>query len=599
MQGEADLAERIRAYPRQRTYLLPALHEVQQALGWLPSEALELVGGHLRVPKSEVYGIASSFPDFRLHEPAEQFEVRVCVGAACRVAGASAARERFTSTDHLLSEADCLFICGVGPAAQIDGRLVGRAAAPPPKLSVDHGSVLVQDGSCSRAIADTAHLGSRTVGCAGNCWQAPAISHDLGATWTTSAGGEAWSQPGEPRLLRASGRVDPLEGRSYAALERALSLGGDGVWQLVKDSGLRGRGGAYFPVGTKWATARHTAAQKKFLLVNAEEGEPGIYKDRHLLEGDPHRLVEGVLIAAVGIGATDVVIFVNGEARLAQERLLAALATARRLGVVHLPIDVRLGAGGYVQGEETALINVIHGLRAEPLARPPFPAVAGLLSSPTVINNVESLANLPDLMLYGADWFRSVGTAANPGTKLVSLAGAVRHPGLYEVPLGTPIKSIIDECGAGASGELGAVLVGGPSGSILPVALLDTPLEVDTLQAVGGVLGAGGIVPLTRAECVVHAVRELVAYNSRESCGKCTPCREGTVRMLDAFDDVRVGRGGSDALSTIAELNDVLQYASLCGLGQMAPNPVRALLRHFPDEISQHLDGHCSMGVCA
>ena len=392
--------------------------------------------------------------------------------------------------------------------------------------------------------------------------------------------------------------MDPYESYRYEALEAALKLGSDAVWQLVKDSGLRGRGGAYFPVGAKWETARDTPAEKKFLLVNAEEGEPGIYKDRHLLEGDPHRVVEGALIAAVGIGATNVVIFVNGEARLSRERLMTALDKARQLGVVHIPTEVRLGAGGYVLGEETALINAVHGQRAEPLARPPFPAVSGLQASPTVINNVETLANLPDIVRYGADWFRSVGTTATPGTKLVSLAGAVRQPGLYEVPLGTSLGAILADYGGGASGELRAILVGGPSGSILPPSLLDTSLEVQALQAVGGVLGAGGIVPLTARQCVVCAVHELVAYNARESCGKCTPCREGTQRMLRHFDDLCRGRAPRDTLNTIEDLNDVLAYASLCGLGQMAPNPVRALLRHFPDDVREHLGGRCSAGVC-
>jgi len=590
--GDADLVERIRAYPRRRTYLLPALHDVQHSLGWLPGEALETVGAHLRVPKSEVYGVASSFPDFNLTEPAEH-TTRRCIGVACRLAGAAAGPAADAS-----SEADCLFICGVAPASERDGQLIGRGDRPLQTVKAENSAVLVQDGSCSRAVADTAHAGGRSVGCAGNCWQAPAISRDGGQSWTSAVGGELWTQPGEPRLLRNIGRIDPLQPRGYKALQRAQSLGSDAVWQLVKDSGLRGRGGAYFPVGAKWETARNTAAPQKFLLVNAEEGEPGIYKDRHLLEGDPHRVLEGAFIAALGIGATNVVIFINGEARLAQERLLAALDRARQLGVAGVWIEVRLGAGGYVLGEETALINAIHGMRAEPLARPPFPAVSGLQSSPTVINNVESLANLPDIILNGADWFRSVGSASNPGTKLISLAGSVRRPGLYEVPLGTPIGRIVDDCGGGASGELSAVLVGGPSGSILPPSLLDTPLDTQSLQAVGGVLGAAGIVPLTSDQCVVQTVRELVAYNSRESCGKCTPCREGTLRMRDLFDDLRGGHAATSVLERIDELNDVLQYASLCGLGQMAPNPVRALLRHFPDDVGDHLRGHCAARVC-
>jgi len=440
-------------------------------------------------------------------------------------------------------------------------------------------------------VADTAHAGGTPVGCRGNCWQAPAISLDQGITWAGQ--NETRLHPGADRVLRTVGRIDPHAVPDYQALREALSMGSDGVWELVKASGLRGRGGAYFPVGAKWETARNTTAEKKFLLVNAEEGEPGIYKDRHLLEGDPHRVVEGALIAALGMGATDVVIFVNGEATLSQERLLAALAQARRIGATQVPVEVRLGGGGYVLGEETALINAIHGQRAEPLARPPFPAVSGLNSSPTVINNVESLANLPDIILNGADWFRSVGTPETPGTKLVSLAGGVRYPGLYEVPLGTPLSTILADFGGGPRSQLAALLVGGPSGSILPVSLLDTPFDVQPLQAVGGILGAGGIVPLPITACVVDAVRQLVAYNARESCGKCTPCREGTVRLLNEFDHL-----GADSLHTINELNDVLAFASLCGLGQMAPNPVRALMKHFPDEVDEHVRGQCSKGVC-
>jgi NADH:ubiquinone oxidoreductase subunit F (NADH-binding)/NADH:ubiquinone oxidoreductase subunit E len=585
MAVDTDVRERVTAFPRQRTYLLPALHTVHDAYGWLPSEALELVGGHLRVPKSEVYGVASSFPDFKLDEPSAH-TTRVCVGASCRQMGAApGAHDR----------ADCLFICGVGPASEVDGRLFGRGGVVSEVPSVEN-DVLVQDGSCSRAVADTAHSKGLRVGCAGNCWQAPAISRDGGASWT--GGNTTWFRPAGARLLHDVGRVDPYQPRPYLGLERGKNLGSDGVWELVKASGLRGRGGAYFPVGAKWETARNTPAERKFLLVNAEEGEPGIYKDRHLLEGDPHRVVEGLLIAALGIGATHVVVFVNGEARLSQERLLAALEAARSLGLVNVPVDVRAGAGGYVLGEETALINAIHGQRAEPLARPPFPAVSGLHASPTVINNVETLANLPDIILNGADWFRSVGTSSTPGTKLVSLAGAVRQPGLYEVPLGTTLREIVDDYGGGPKADLSGLLVGGPSGSILPLSLIDTAYDVQPLQAVGGVLGAGGIVALTVGQCVVAAVRELVAYNSRESCGKCTPCREGTVRMLHLFDEVCSGNAGSDTLTSMEDLNDILAFASLCGLGQMAPNPVRSLLRHFPVEVDAHLRGRCPVGVC-
>lgn len=434
--------------------------------------------------------------------------------------------------------------------------------------------VLVQDGSCSRAVGGVPANGTR-VGCAGSCWQAPAVSRDGGVNWEGE--GEKWARPGEPRLLRSVGRINPLEPsvETHRALERALAMDGAELHELVKASGLRGRGGAYFPVGSKWATARATQAERKFLLVNAEEGEPGIYKDRDLLEGDPNRVVVGMLIAAHGIGATDIVLIVNGAARLAQHRISGALARAREEGALRIPVELRLGAGGYVLGEETALINVIHGYRSEPLARPPFPAVSGLWANPTVINNVESLANLPDIVLHGVDWFRSVGSPDNPGTKLVSLAGDVRRPGLYEVPL-----------------------VGGPSGSILPGALAETPFDVSPLQAIGGILGAGGVVVLNEQRCVVRVVRELVAFNARESCGKCTPCREGTLRMRGLFDDLLAGAASGAFLDTLDYLDDVVDGGSLCGLGQMAPNPVRALLRHFGAEVREHLNRECRAGVC-
>ncbi|MDE3076073.1 MAG: SLBB domain-containing protein, partial [Chloroflexota bacterium] len=238
------------------------------------------------------------------------------------------------------------------------------------------------------------------------------------------------------------------------------------------------------------------------------------------------------------------------------------------------------------------------GYRSEPLARPPFPAVSGLFAKPTVINNAETLCNLPDIILEGAEWFRSVGTAENPGTKLVSLAGDVRRPGLYEVPLGTPLRDILELWGGGVRGSLKAILAGGPSGSILPAALADTPFDVQPLQAQGGILGAGGIVALNDSHCPVEMVRGLVAYNARESCGKCTPCREGTVRLLQLFDDLAQGRATAESLETIDYLNDILAYGSLCGLGQMAPNPVRALLRHFGDEVREHLNKECRAGVC-
>ncbi len=454
--------------------------------------------------------------------------------------------------------------------------------------------LLLQDGTCSRSTLRDGATGLR-VGCAGNCWQAPATSADGGLTWTD--GGETWRAPVEPRLMARAGRIDPIAVPSdgYAGRETARSLGPDGTWQLVKDSGLRGRGGAYFPVGVKWETARNLPADRKFLLVNAEEGEPGVYSNRHLMEGDPHQLLEGVQIAALAVGASQAFVFINGEAKLSQERVLAALERARAANLAPIPVEVRFGGGGYVLGEESALINAIHGWRNEPLPRPPLPVESGLHARPTVINNAESIANLPSIVRNGVEWFRSVGNTDSPGTKLMSLAGDVRRPGMYEVPLGTPIADIFERWGGGVVGSLGAVLVGGPSGSIIPAALASTALDVRPLQDAGAVLGAGGIMALNDTRCPVAVIRGHVAYNARESCGKCTPCREGTPRLLQLYDAILDGSATPADMELVDELGDVLALGSLCGLGQMAPNPVRALTRHFPDHVRAHLERRCEL----
>ncbi len=426
----------------------------------------------------------------------------------------------------------------------------------------------------------------------------------------------AW--PGQTRVvLQDAGAADPqslddyLNRGGYVALERALSAGDPlAVVAEVKASGLRGRGGAYFPVALKWEGARAAAAEPKYLVLNAEEGEPGIFKDRHLLESDPHLVLEGMAIAAFAAGCRHAVIFLNGEAPLARQRLATALRQAEEHGLlgkeilgteVSLQVEVRLGAGGYILGEETALFAAIEGKRAQPSQRPPFPTESGLRGKPTVINNAESLANVPHIVNRGASWFSSIGTPDSRGTKLVSLTGNVRRRGLVEVAMGTSLHQLVQEVGGGVPDgrRVKALLVGGPSGGILPAEALDTPIEVGALQRTGAVLGAGGVVVLDDRACPLDACVFATRYNAEESCGKCTPCREGTVRALRSLGRLASGDGARELL-TLERLNRLMGLGSLCGLGQMAPNPIATLMRYFKDEVEAHMrGGACPAGVCA
>ncbi|MFN8558823.1 MAG: NADH-ubiquinone oxidoreductase-F iron-sulfur binding region domain-containing protein [Dehalococcoidia bacterium] len=401
--------------------------------------------------------------------------------------------------------------------------------------------------------------------------------------------------PAARRVLRNCGVIDPenldeaLAAGAYLGLERALAMTPEDVVALVRAAGLRGRGGAYFPTATKWEAARAFSGPRS-LVVNAEEGEPGVLKDRHLMEGDPHALVEGALIAAYAVGAERIDLYVNGQAALAFARVARAMADARAAGLVGADvlgsgftcaIELYRGAGGYVCGEESVILNSIEGERAVPRLRPPFPTEAGLWGRPTVINNVETLVNLPLILTEGVDWFRALGTADFPGTKLMSVSGAVARPGLIEAPLGISVGAVLATAGGAQPGHtLTAAVVGGPSGGLLPASLFDLPLVGGMLHPSGPVLGAGGIVALDERTSVAAALRELTAYNRAESCGKCTPCREGTARALDMLD-AGAALTAADRRALL-DLCDVMQTASLCGLGQMAPGPIRSALTLFP-----------------
>ena len=395
------------------------------------------------------------------------------------------------------------------------------------------------------------------------------------------------------RLLARAGRIDPTSlveaqaGGAYEGLAAVLALSSEQVVATLEESGLRGRGGAFFPVHLKWQAAIDAKSRngEPLLVVNAEEGEPGVFKDRVLMEADPHRLVEGVAIACHAVGAERAYIYINGQADLSAERVGHAVDSAHTAQLIgDLEIEIRRGAGGYVCGEETVILESIEGHRAVPRLRPPYPTERGLFGRPTVINNVETLSNLPDLFRLGVDWFRELGTEEAPGTKLISLSGTLERPGLVEVPMGTPIGDILTIGGvtSGVGGAQG-VVAGGPSGGLLPASKFDLAIGPGSLDPGGAVLGSGGMVVFDERFPAGDVLAVEAKYNATESCGKCTPCREGGERLVEALQRLRAG--DPSARADIDELVTVMREASLCGLGQMAVSPVTSALQDFALEV--------------
>ena len=390
---------------------------------------------------------------------------------------------------------------------------------------------------------------------------------------------------------------DYISNGGYSGLAASLQSAPEQVIEEVKASGLRGRGGAYFPAALKWEAARNVRNTPKYLVVNCEEGEPGIFKDRHLMEGVPHRILEGAMIASYAAGVTEAIIYINAEAELSAERMGSAILAARALGLIgknilesgfDLEVEIRRGAGGYVCGEETTLLNTLEGYRREPRLKPPFPTEAGLNAKPTVINNPETLASLPYILKNGASVFKAIGTEADAGTKIISLSGVVNRSGVAELPMGTTLRDIVDQVGGGpkAGSSLRMLGVGGPSSGIFPVSMLDTPIKGGMLHESGVMLGAGGVIVLDDRVSLLEVMRNLASYNANESCGKCTPCREGTPRMVDLVDKIAAGDGKSQDIEEMEYLARVVNSASLCGLGQAAGNPILSALHFFGDELA-------------
>ncbi len=417
--------------------------------------------------------------------------------------------------------------------------------------------------------------------------------------------------------LKNCGVIDPENINEYIGLNGYMALGkaltemtSEQVIQVIKDSGLRGRGGGGFPTGTKWSFAAAQPAGQKYVCCNADEGDPGAFMDRSVLEGDPHVVLEAMAIAGYAIGANQGYIYVRAEYPIAVKRLEIAIGQARENGLLgknilgtgfDFDIELRLGAGAFVCGEETALMTSIEGHRGEPRPRPPFPAVKGLFERPTVLNNVETYANIPQIILNGADWFASMGTEKSKGTKVFALGGKINNTGLVEVPMGTTLREIVEEIGGGIPNgkKFKAAQTGGPSGGCIPASLIDIPVDYDNLISIGSMMGSGGLIVMDEDTCMVDIAKFFLEFTVDESCGKCTPCRIGTKRLLELLDKITKGKGTMEDLDKMEELCYHIKANSLCGLGQSAPNPVLSTLKYFRDEYVAHIvDKKCPAGVC-
>lgn len=417
--------------------------------------------------------------------------------------------------------------------------------------------------------------------------------------------------------LRNCGVIDPENIEEYIGFDGYQALGQAltqmkpmEVIDVIKASGLRGRGGAGFPTGTKWEFAAKAKGDKKYVCCNADEGDPGAFMDRSILEGDPHAVIEAMTIAAYAIGSDQGYIYVRAEYPIAVQRLQIAIKQAKDYGLLgsrifgtdfSFDLEVRLGAGAFVCGEETALMTSIEGKRGEPRPRPPFPANQGLFGKPTILNNVETLANVAQIILKGADWFHSMGTEKSKGTKVFALGGKVTNVGLVEVPMGTTLREVVDEIGGGVPGgkKFKAAQTGGPSGGCIPAEHFDIPIDYDNLISIGSMMGSGGLIVMDEDNCMVDIAKFFLGFTVDESCGKCSPCRIGTRRLYEILDRITKGEGEMEDLERLETLCHHIKASALCGLGQTAPNPVLSTLTYFRDEYVAHIvDKRCPAGVC-
>lgn len=537
-----------------------------------------------------------------LRDKSQAYKARVLICmTGCRALGAKEVVDKFRSSlkNHQLEqqieivETGCIGICAVAPVVLIEPYeyLYGK----------------VKSDDVDEIIAETLEKG--------NALERLLLKQEKKPI--QKAGDLDFYKKQKRLVLANCGRIDPkriedaIERGGYAAAIKAVTekKATDIIDEMI-DSNLRGRGGAGFPAGLKWKFCREAQGDEKYLICNADEGDPGAFMDRALLEGDPHRVIEGMIIAAYAIGINQGFIYVRAEYPIAVEHIAIALAQARELGFLgkniagtdfNFDIEVRMGAGAFVCGEETALIASLEGKRGMPNTRPPFPAQRGYMGKPTNINNVETLANIPLILNNGSKWYKAIGTDKSKGTKIFALAGKVKNTGLVEVPMGATLREIIFDIGGGISQDrkFKAAQLGGPSGGCIPEQFLDHEIDYDSVQQIGAIMGSGGLIVADDRTCMVDIARYFLEFVQSESCGKCTPCRVGTKKMLDILENICGGNATIEDIDELEQLAKTIQTASLCGLGQTAPNPVLSTLRYFKDEYIAHVkEKKCPAGIC-
>lgn len=517
-------------------------------------------------------------------------QIRVCTAAGCLSSSAHDVQKQLEDAVNREGLGEQVQVCGVGCM---------RLCCEGPLVAVDPAGSLYERVHPDQAASIVAGLKGGEV---------TARRGDPGRPFFTRQ---------KPIVLENSGLIEPERIESYIAAGgyRALydvvrEMNPAEVIEAVTKSGLRGRGGAGYPTGLKWGMVAKNPAPQKYVVCNADEGDPGAFMDRSVLESDPHRVLEGMAIAAYAIGAEQGYIYVRGEYPLAIRRLETGIRQARRMGVLgtqifesplNFRVDLRIGAGAFVCGEETALIASIEGRRGVPRPRPPYPAAVGLWKQPTLINNVETFANIPSIIRKGADWFASIGTEKSKGTKVFALAGKIKNTGLVEVPMGTTLREIVQDIGGGApdGGRIKAVQTGGPSGGCIPDTALDTPVDYDSLRSLGSIMGSGGMIVMDQSTNMVDVAKFFMEFCMTESCGKCIPCRAGTAQMFTLLTRISNGAGTMDDLALLEDLCVTVKETSLCGLGQTAPNPVLSTLKYFRNEYIDHIvHKRCPAGVC-
>ncbi|MEE1280306.1 MAG: NADH-quinone oxidoreductase subunit NuoF [Oscillospiraceae bacterium] len=529
--------------------------------------------------------------------------VLICGGTGCTSSGSVDIQKAFAenieknglSEEVKVVQTGCFGLCALGPVVIVypDGTFYSRVTAEDVKEIVEEH--LLKGRIVERLVYND--------------------TGDAEVEGNVSLNDTAFYKSQNRVVLRNCGVIDPEDIEEYIAMDGYEALGKvltemtpQEVTQCVIDSGLRGRGGGGFPTGRKWSLVAD--GPQKYVVCNADEGDPGAFMDRSVLEGDPHCLIEAMAICGYAVGANQGYVYVRAEYPIAVKRLQKAIEDAREYGLLgknifgtgfDFDMDIRLGAGAFVCGEETALMTSIEGHRGEPRPRPPYPAVKGLYGCPTVENNVETFANIPQIILRGAEWFASMGTEKSKGTKVFALGGKIEHTGLVEIPMGTTLREIIYDIGGGIPGgkPFKAAQTGGPSGGCIPASLIDTPIDYDNLTAIGCMMGSGGLIVMDEDTCMVDIAKFFLEFTVDESCGKCTPCRIGTKRLLELLQKICDGKGEMEDLDRLEELCEYIKANSLCALGQTAPNPVLSTIRFFRDEYLAHIvDKKCPAGVC-